>query len=83
MKFISKEHEFKFVHLLKLTKSNDCYHRALAYLFSLCDDCYKNVNILFDFDNSLIRTGGLGATWQTATSLKVTRLAFNLFNGYC
>lgn len=32
--------------------------------------------------NSIIPEG-LDAPWQTGTSLKVCRLAFNLYNGYC
>ena len=54
-----------------------------AYLLALNEDCRSHINDLYDFEERVILPEGLDQDWQTHTSLKTTRLAFNLFNGYC
>ena len=66
---------------MKESSRNDCYHTALAYLFALDKDCYEHLNDLFDFNSNGIKLEGLYHGWQTGTSRKTTRLAFNLWNG--
>lgn len=60
----------------------DCYHMALAYLFSLDNNCYHHIADVFDFQNDSIILTAFEKEWQTGTSLKVTRLAYNLWNNW-
>lgn len=80
-KFYDKEHENAFYNILNRMKNTDCYHQAVAYLFALDTVCRQHLDDLFDFDENLIKRDGLHNGWQTGTSTKTTRLAFNLWNG--
>ena len=59
-------------------RSNDAYHRSLAYLMALVP---MPVNDVFDFSKDQIKHDGLYAGWQTSSSRKATRLMFSLWNG--
>lgn len=59
----------------------DCYSKALIYLLGLSNDTRKHFESLFDMKERGIKIGGLRSGWQTGTSLRITRLAFNLWNG--
>lgn len=83
MLFKNKTHEPDYKLLLRHMGKDDCYHQALAYLLSLCKECYDNADMLYDFGKHRICLENLNAPWQTGTSYKVTKLAFNLFNGCC
>lgn len=60
----------------------DGYFRAFLYLCGLCPDTQAHFHRLFDWDEWCIRPEGLSEGWQTGTTKKITRLAFNLWNGY-
>jgi hypothetical protein len=60
----------------------DVYHRALFYTLGLTEETRTNLHDLYDFAGQEIMVEGVHSGWQTATSRRVTRLAFNLFNGY-
>lgn len=78
----SGEHrEFFFENLAK-SKSNDAYHRAFFYLMGCNPKTRRNINSLFDFDENCICHDGLDNGWQTGGTLRLCRLAFNLWNGY-
>ena len=83
MKFKDEEHEQAYATLLKRMDSDepDVYCLALAYLLTLDVVCREHLSDLYDFEDSCICPDAIGAEWQTGTSLKTTRLAFNLFNG--
>ena len=83
MKFKDKDHELNYDSILELMKKDDCYHRSLAYVFALDTVCFTNLRRLFDFADDKIKPRSLDEAWQTVTSKKSTRLAFNLWNGYC
>lgn len=87
MKFIDKEHENFFYRILKQYEENggrmDCYATSAIYLLGLSDDTRRNFNTLFDMKERVILQDGLHAGWQTGSSIKVCRLAFNLWNGFC
>lgn len=83
--FENATHKERFEELLTRMGSHDCYHQAIAYLFALNDDCYRHVEQLYDFHEHGIRPRSLTAdtnAWQTGSSWKVCRLAYNLYNGY-
>ncbi len=61
----------------------DPYRAAVAYLIALDCVLYEHMCDVFDFDNGVIKPECLNKGWQTGTSKKTSRLAFNLWNGYC
>ena len=85
MIFKDKRHENSFHQILDKMKlsSSDPERVALAYLLALNEDCYKHISDLYDFEEKIILVEGLDKAWQTHTSLKTARMAFNLYNGYC
>lgn len=85
MIFKDKQHESYFYHFIdKMQLSySDPERIALAYLLALSEDCRNHIRDLYDFEERVILLEGLEKAWQTHTSLRTTRLAFNLYNGYC
>lgn len=77
--FISKAHE-KFSHeMLKEVRYQDAYHKALVYCLGICEDTRRNVNSIYDFKSGLVKPECLHDGWQTSGSVKVVRMAFNLY----
>lgn len=83
IKFYNEEHKNRYENVISRMRATDSYHSSVAYLLSLDDNCYKHINDLFDFDDDSIKSDGLNKAWNTSTTLKVVRLAYNLWNGYC
>ncbi len=83
IKFYDIEHKKSFESILEKMHSKDCYHMSFAYLITLDTVCRKHINDLFDFTEDCIQLTALEQLWQTSTSRKTTRLAFNLWNGMC
>jgi len=59
----------------------DTYHQALAYLISLDNVCRQHIGDIYDVSTDGIMLDAIHKGWQTSTSAKTTRLAFNLWNG--
>lgn len=78
--FASKEHENFFYFMLKKCGNHDSYHRAFFYCVGISDTTRANVGRLFDFEQHHIKPEGLHEGWQTGGSVRLTRLAFNLWN---
>jgi hypothetical protein len=57
----------------------DCYLKALIYTFGICPDTRRRFDSLYNSKNKSIVPETLNAGWQTGGSLKVARLAFQLF----
>lgn len=80
--FYNDEHEKAFWNFLaRAGKRFDSYHFSIAYLLTLDKECRKHLDDLFDFEDDGIKHKGIDKAWQTGTSKKTTRLAFNLWNG--
>jgi hypothetical protein len=77
------EHEKAYNRILKCMAYDDEYHNSVAYLLALDDVLRKHFLEVFDFDNDCIKPDALQKPWQTGTSLKTTRLTFNLWCGWC
>ena len=78
MIFIDEQHKTRYFKLLNQMKEQDSYHRSAAYLMALADLHTEDV---FDFKKDCIKREGLQKNWQCSSSLKATRLMFNLWNG--
>lgn len=81
VQFFDIQHKEKFVEVINKMSCADCYHLAVAYLITLDIVCRQHINQLYDFEEQCIILESLQASWQTDTSKKTTRLAFNLWNG--
>ena len=56
---------------------------SVFYLLSLVEEVQKNTVVSsYDFKHRVIKPQSLEEPWQTSSTLKAIRLAFNLWNGY-
>ena len=77
--FINDAHE-KFYHeKLKKVRCQDEYHKALIYCLGINNDTRKNINRIYNFKTGCVKTECLREGWQTSSSAKVVRMAFNLY----
>lgn len=83
LKWADEEHEYYYLLFCRRMEYLDEYHQAVAYLLALDENIRNHVSDVFDFDRDVIILEGIDMPWQTGTSKKVTRLAFNLWDGCC
>ncbi|MNN24036.1 hypothetical protein D3C81_1374500 [compost metagenome] len=77
------EHEQFYEGNLRMTNTqHDPYHKALFYTLGITSQTRQHIKDLYDHKKNCIRLEGLHKGWQTSTTMKITRLAFNLFNGF-
>ena len=77
--FISEAHEKFYYEKLKEVRYQDVYHKALCYCLGINDDTRRNTNRIYDFKTGCVKTECLHEGWQTSGSVKVVRMAFNLY----
>ena len=77
--FKNKEHEKFFQDYLSKCRYQDVYHRALVYCLGISRDTRVNVNRIYDFKTGCVKTECLREGWQTSGSMKIVRMAFNLY----
>ena len=82
IKFKNKEHGKFYEQCLGLCGCSDPYHKAFFYTMGICGDTRNHIEDVFDFQEDVIRPEGLNKGWQTSGSTCLTRLAFNLWNGW-
>jgi len=57
----------------------DCYLKALVYTLGACPDTRRRFGSLYNAKRRAVVPEAVSCAWQTSGSLKVTRLAFQLF----
>ena len=77
--FKSREHEKFYEEYLKKCRYQDVYHRALIYCLGIDRDTRDNVNKIYNFKTGCVKTECLQEGWQTSGSLRIVRMAFNLY----
>lgn len=77
--FISDAHEKFYYEKLKEVRYQDVYHKALCYCLGISDDTRRNAYRIYDFKTGCVKTECLHEGWQTSGSLRVVRMAFNLY----
>jgi len=83
MIFNGKEHKEFFEKCVERTNmKNDTYHRAFFYALGICDETRKHINDIYDFNKMRMNFTVLFASWQTSTTRRICRLAFNMFNNF-
>lgn len=85
LRFLSMAHKDFFLGQMEAAtnagRCTDSYFRSLAYLCGLTAETRDHFSDIFDCSDWSIRPEATEVGWQTGTSLRVTRLAFNLWNG--
>ncbi len=81
IKFNSVEHRDFFMKQMQESKY-DTYHQALFYTLGINKDFRDNFDTIFDKETDRIKPNALYEPWQTSGSECVTKLAFNLWNGF-
>ena len=83
MLFANEAHKDFFLECVNKAKAaNDPYRKALFYTLGLTEDTRRHIDKLYDFGERGIIIDGLFDGFQTGTTTKVTRMAFNLYNGF-
>ena len=81
--FRDEDHKKNYETLLQVTKRKTPRSLAVVYLIALDQRCFEHCRDLYDFYEDRIITDGLHCRWQWKDSKITTRLAFNLYDGYC
>lgn len=82
IRFSSKEHKHFFYAMLAKSGNMDVCHQAFFYAIGISPDTRRSIHRVFDINHDCINFDSLHEGWQTGESIRVTRLAFNLWNGY-
>jgi len=82
IRFLNAAHREFFQDCIGKCKRDDCYHKAFFYIMGLTEETRRNINTMFNFEKDGINPKGMQGGWQTGSTIKVCRLAFNLWNGY-
>ena len=77
--FKNKEHEKFYTEYLEKCRYQDVYHQALVYCLGIDRDTRNNVNKIYNFKTGCVKTECLQEGWQTSGSLRIVRMAFNLY----
>ena len=79
MVFADEEHEKFYIEKLGQARYQDCYHQALIYVLGISRDTREHFDQIYNIKTGNIRPKCLNEGWQTSGSVKVVRLAFNLY----
>ena len=79
IRFASPEHRDFFLDMMGEARRNDCYHRAFFYVMGIAPETRANIRQMFDFKQDCIDPDGMHGGWQTSGTVRVCRLAFNLW----
>jgi hypothetical protein len=80
--FNSEDHKAFYNDMMKRVGKDTVYHRAFFYCMGVCDETRRNIENLYDFKSNGIRPDNIHQPFQTGSSYQVTRMAYNLWNGY-
>lgn len=80
MRFVSDEHKQFYKDHADIV-NHELYDAALVYTLGISPSCREHFDRLYNHNQYCIIPAGLYEGWQTGSSARVTRLAFNLFTG--
>jgi len=78
IRFADEAHKAFYMERSQKTKP-DAYLRALIYTLGICSDTRRNFDSVYDGPKREIIPDAIFRPWQTGSTLKITRLAFQLF----
>jgi len=76
--FADDEH-LAFYNEQSIRLNPDCCLKALVYALGICSDTRRRFNSIYNIKDKCIVPNTLHSEWQTGSSLKAMRLAFQLF----
>ena len=79
IRFASREHEEFFLSYFERCRYKDVYHIALVYCLGISETTRQNVDEIYNFETGSINIECLQRGWQTSGSIRIVRLAFNLY----
>jgi len=79
MVFADREHEEFYYEMLGRARYQDCYHQALIYVLGISRDTREHFDQIYNIKTGGIKPRCLNEGWQTSGSVRVVRLAFNLY----
>ena len=79
MVFANERHEKFYYEKLEEARDPDCYYKALVYILGISEDTRNHFSQIYDMKSGCIKTKCLHEGWQTSGSVRVIRLAFNLY----
>lgn len=77
--FKNREHEKFYQKYLPKCRYQDVYHKALVYCLGIDRDTRDHVKQIYDFQTGCVKPECLQEDWQTSGSVKIIRMAFNLY----
>ena len=77
--FKNEAHKKFYMEYLQKCRYQDVYHKALVYCLGLNSDTRDHVDRIYDFKEGYVKPECLYEGWQTSGSVKVVRMAFNLY----
>lgn len=77
--FKNESHRKFYEEWLPKCRYQDVYHKALVYCLGINEDTRNHINEIYDFKNGCVQTECLQQGWNTSGSVKVIRMAFNLY----
>lgn len=77
--FKSAAHKNFYLEYLPQCRYKDVYHKALVYCLGIDADTRNHVNRIYDFKSGCVKTECLNEGWQTSGSMRIVRMAFNLY----
>lgn len=77
--FTNQEHEDFYKNYLPECRYQDTHHKALVYCLGISENTRRNVNRIYSFKTGCVKTECLTEGWQTSGSIKIVRMAFNLY----
>ena len=78
IRFVDDMHKNFYLGQVRKLKA-DSYLRSLIYTLGMCHDTRRHFDNIYDTGKRCIIPEAIRKPWQTGSSLKVTRLAFQLF----
>ncbi len=77
--FKNQAHKDFYLEYLQKCRNQDVYHKALVYCLGIDRDTREHVDRIYDFETGYVKTECLHEGWQTSGSMKIVRMAFNLY----
>lgn len=79
IQFTSEEHYKFYKTALERVNYRDVYHMALCYCLGINRDTREHISDIYDFETGMVNPDCLSSGWQTSGSVRVVRMAFNLY----
>ena len=80
MKFRGNAHSDFYLRYLPQCRYQDSYHSALIYCLGIDRDTRNHIDRIYDFKTGYVKPECLLEGWQTSGSMKIIRMAYNLYN---